>query len=40
MVKRFDEDLSIKASKMSLHELRKHIENKYTVSTEIEKSED
>ena len=40
MVKRFDEDLSIKASKLSLYELRKHIEKKYTVATEIEKSED
>ena len=40
MILRFDEDLSLKASKMSLHELRQHITKKYLVATEIEKSED
>ena len=40
MIMRFDEDISLKASKMSLKELRKHVEDKYTISTEIDKAED
>ena len=40
MIMRFDEDISLKASKMSLKELRKHVEDKYTTSTEIDKAED
>ena len=40
MILRFDEDISLKASKLSLTELKKHLEDKYLVATEIEKSED
>ena len=40
MILRFDEDISLKASKLSLTELKKHVEDKYLVATEIEKSED
>ena len=40
VILRFDEDISLKASKMSLRELSKHVEDKYLLQTEIEKSED
>ena len=40
MILRFDEDISLKASKLSLQEVRKHVEDKYLVASEIEKFED
>ena len=40
MILRFDEDLSLKANKMTVHELKQFLIKTYTVSTEIDKSED